>query len=75
MRDEMEKRWTALNAVDLETENLEVFRYRNEVWITGWDIHERGHVFMFTADQARDIAAHLIACADTAEKEAPDDRA
>ena len=68
MSNETEKHWTPQGGNEWRTESLEVARYREEVCVTAWD-DGLGHVLDFTPEQAREIAAHLIACAAAAEGE------
>lgn len=72
MSDYMEKRWVSPGSYEWDTETLEVAPYREKVWITAWDNDGLGQVLTFTPEQAREIAAHLIACAAAAEGESHD---
>ena len=69
MSDATKRQWTEPDAEDWEKKNLEVARFRDQVWVTAWDNDELGNVFMFTPTQAREIAAHLTACANEIEGE------
>ena len=67
MSDYMEKRWVSPGSYEWDTETLEVAPYREKVWLTAWDNDGLGQVLTFTPEQAREIAAHLTACADRIE--------
>ena len=69
MTDATKRQWMEPSADGWETKNLEAVRYRDQVWVTAWDNDELGNVFMFTPAQAREIAAHLTACANEIEGE------
>lgn len=67
MTDATKRQWMEPDADGWETKNLEVARFRDQVWVTAWDDDGLGSVFMFAPAQAREIAAHLAACADDIE--------
>ena len=69
MSNPTKRQWTEPDAEGWETKNLEVARFRDQVWVTAWDNDELGNVFTFTPTQAREIAAHLTACANEIEGE------
>ena len=69
MSNPTKRQWTEPDAEDWETKNLEVSRFRDQVWVSAWGNDELGNVFMFAPAQAREIAAHLTACANEIEGE------